>query len=57
MPSNSSCQNSIGHEDCGFNPPIVEREGHRADRNAFERSSNKVYRRKIEKQKKVKFGK
>lgn len=46
-----SCQNSLGHESCGFNPPITEHEGHQAAPNAWERSKNKVYRRKIARQK------
>lgn len=45
-----SCQNSLGHENCGLNPPIQEHEGHKAAPSAYERSRNKVYRRKIARQ-------
>lgn len=45
--STISCQNSFGHESCGFNPNQLEHEGHKAAPNSYERSKNKVYLRKI----------
>lgn len=51
---NTSCQNSLAHEDCGYNPKIVEREGHQADRDSWQRSKKLTYRRKIAAQRKLK---
>jgi len=48
--STISCQNSLGHESCGYNPPTLEHEGHKAASNAYERSKNKTYFRKIARQ-------
>lgn len=45
--STISCQNSLGHESCGLNFPDDEHEGHKAAPNAYERSKNKVYMRKV----------
>lgn len=45
-----ACGEFFGHEDCNFNPPVVERAGHIADRESYKRSKNNVYKRKVERQ-------
>lgn len=46
----TSCQNSLGHEDCGLTTITLEHEGHKASPSAWENSSNKVYKNKIARQ-------
>lgn len=45
-----SCGQYFGHEDCSYSTVTVEREGHRADRDAYTRSKNKKYKNKIARQ-------
>jgi hypothetical protein len=45
-----TCADQLGHENCGFVLTEVEHEGHKAAANAWERSRNKVYKRKIARQ-------
>ena len=48
-----ACGEFFGHEDCNFQYLSVEREGHKADREAYTRSKNKQYKRKIQAQQKL----
>lgn len=45
-----NCSTEIGHESCGLSFVTTEHEGHKAAPNAWERSKNKVYFRKMKRQ-------